>query len=52
MWYILLLLVFAMTLLLMVFAKDGFINSELNAYQKTIVEPWLHRLVALKYSYN
>lgn len=50
MWYIILLLVFAFTIFTMVFAKDGYINSELTAYQKTIVEPWIHRLVALKYT--
>lgn len=42
-------LIFAIALLFMVFAKDGYINSELEAYQKTILQPWIHRVVALKY---
>lgn len=31
------------------FAKDGYINRELRAYQKTLDEPWLDRLTVLKY---
>nr|DBA13117.1 TPA: gp58-like protein [Oryctes rhinoceros nudivirus] len=50
MWYVILLLTFAIALFLMVFAKDGYMNMELTAYQKTIVEPWIHRVVALKYA--
>lgn len=32
------------------FAKDSYINSELNAYQTCLQKPWLHRLVLLKYN--
>lgn len=38
-----------MAILCIAFAKDSYINRELLAYQKIINEPWLHRLVALKY---
>lgn len=49
MWYILALLVFFIAILLIVFSKDGYINRELAAYQRTINEPWINRIVALKY---
>lgn len=52
MWYILLMLVFALTLVFMLFAKDGFINSELDAYQKVLNNPWLEPIVALRYRTN
>lgn len=50
MWYVLLLLTFACALLLMTFARDSYINSELRAYQRTINEPWIDRIVALRYA--
>jgi hypothetical protein len=50
MWYMLLLLTFAIALLLMIFSRDSYINSELRAYQRTIDEPWLDRVVALRYA--
>lgn len=31
------------------FAKDSYINTELNVYQTCLQKPWLHRLVLLKY---
>lgn len=49
MWYIITVLIFAICCGLMIFAHDGYINSELSAYQRTINEPWIHRLVALLY---
>lgn len=49
MWYAVVLLTCAIALVLMLFAPDGYINSELNAYQQTVANPWLHRIVALRY---
>jgi len=36
-----------MSLFGLIFAKDSYINRELDAYQKTLAEPWLDRVVAL-----
>jgi len=47
--YIIAIIVFASATFLMLIAKDGFINSELDAYQKTLREPWLERLVVMQY---
>lgn len=50
MWYILVFLLFFVTLFCLVFAKDSYINQELLAYQRTLNEPWMHRVIALKYA--
>ncbi|KAG8362568.1 GbNV_gp58-like [Fopius arisanus] len=42
-------LTFAVTAFCMIFAKDSYINRELETYQRTLHEPWMHRLVLLKY---
>jgi hypothetical protein len=42
-------LVFTIGLICIVFAKDSYINKELRAYEKVVNEPWLDRIVALKY---
>lgn len=47
MLYFLILLIFFVALLFIVFSNDGFLNSEMTAYQKTLQEPWLERIVAL-----
>lgn len=52
MWYVIAILVFFLSLLLLVFAKDSYINRELDAYQKTINEPWIDPVVALTYKWN
>ncbi|AYP97983.1 GrBNV gp58-like protein-like protein [Mauternbach virus] len=49
MLFIVVLLIFAIALFGLIFAKDSYINMELNAYQKTLREPWLERIVALIY---
>lgn len=33
----------------MLFAEDSYINKELVAYQRNNVQPWIHRIVALKF---
>ena len=47
----LVLLVFVVSVFVMIFSKDSYINAELAAYQKTLREPWIHRVVALKYDF-
>ncbi|ATZ81521.1 GrBNV_gp58-like protein [Drosophila innubila nudivirus] len=49
MLFIVLLLIFAIALFALIFAKDSYINMELDAYQQTLREPWLERIVALTY---
>jgi hypothetical protein len=51
MLYILTFIIFAFALGMMVFANDGYLNSELDAYQRCLKEPWLERIVALRYDY-
>lgn len=52
MFYILLFIIFAATILSLLFSADGYINKELQAYGKTIREPWLDRKVVLLYDNN
>lgn len=47
--YELIVLAFAVGLFCMIFAKDSYVNRELRAYQRTIREPWMRRLVLLMY---
>lgn len=49
MLYFLSILIFIVAIFLMVFAKDSYINKELESYQLTLNEPWIHRIIALKY---
>lgn len=44
-----LIVVFAIAAACMLFARDSYANRELAAYQRTINEPWMNRLVALLY---
>lgn len=44
-----LIIVFAIAAACMLFARDSYANRELAAYQRTINEPWMNRLVALLY---
>lgn len=47
--YELIVLTFAVGLFCMIFAKDSYANRELLAYQRSIREPWMRRLVLLMY---
>lgn len=47
--YLLAVLVFFAALVFITYARDGYLNSELNAYQRTLREPWLDRIVLLTY---
>lgn len=49
MWHMLMLIVFAVALVALVFAPNGYINREWTAYLKTLEEPWVPRIVALLY---
>lgn len=44
-----LIIVFAVAAVCMLFARDSYVNQELLAYQRTVNEPWMERLVALLY---
>lgn len=41
----LMLLFFFVVAILMIISKDGFLNNELDIYQKTLKQPWINRLV-------
>lgn len=47
MLYIIVILIFALSFFMLVFAKDGFINREMVVYDSLIQQPWLDRLVVL-----
>lgn len=47
MLYIIVMLVFALSLFMLIFAKDGFINREMIIYDSLMKQPWLDRLVVL-----
>lgn len=49
---LILILVFFFTILLLLFSKDGFLNSEFDIYQKLINEPWLQRTILINYLEN
>lgn len=44
-----LLLFFFITILLVVFSKNGFINDELRIYYEKLRHPWVNRLVLALY---
>ncbi|UDM55388.1 gp58-like protein [Phenacoccus solenopsis nudivirus] len=48
MLYLLTILVFLIVLLSMLFAKDSFINREVDVYNVQIQQPWLDRVILLK----
>lgn len=45
--YFLAILVFFVALVCITFARDGYLNQELFAYQRMLREPWLDRTVLL-----
>lgn len=47
MFYVLVILIFALCLFLMVFANDGFINREMRIYDALLKQPWLERTVLI-----
>lgn len=51
MLYILMTLVFFVAAILMLFAKDSFINIEFANYQRILVHPYLNR-IALNYYHD
>lgn len=42
-------LVFFFSILLILFSKDGFLNSEFDIYQRFMKEPWLQRSIMINY---
>lgn len=48
--YTIVLIVFFISTLCMLFAKDSYINKELTVYQETLRNPWLDRIVVLAYN--
>ncbi|KAI5630629.1 OrNVorf76-like [Venturia canescens] len=50
MLFMLALLVFVLTLCGLFFAKDSFINREMQVYQKQLQEPWLMRRPLMAYN--
>lgn len=47
MLYVIVVVMFALSLFMLIFAKDGFINRELVVYDNLLQQPWLDRLVLL-----
>ena len=46
MLYFLAILTFFVGAIGMLFAKDSYVNRELDVYQRGLNEPWIHRFVA------
>lgn len=49
MLYVLTFVAFFFVIFFMIFAEDGYLNAELSAYERTIREPWIDRVIALRY---
>lgn len=49
MLYLVAFIIFFSIIFSMIFAEDGYLNAELNAYERTIREPWIDRIIAMRY---